>query len=216
MNWENDYHEGFTIRAIPDTVPLARNRLNFEGQSGDGTFITVGSNCSGSTTTGLAVRSHDTGAGFLEYSTTPIVPVGGVISPTGCANVPFTPGISVNPGTNQTDSPTGPAVTATVPFDTSPPLGEGDIGQSNVKRAEVSLPAGMGLNPSAAPGLQACTEAQFGKGKAIGDLSRRVDPAGVHPPAIGCPAASKIGTVAIETPVLPPARCRAPSTSPNS
>lgn len=203
VNWESDYHEGFTIRAIPDTVPLARNRLNFEGQAGNGTFITVGSDCGGSTTTGLAVRSHDTGASFLEYSTTPIVPVGGVVKPTGCANVPFTPGVSVGPGTTQTDSPTGPAVSATVPFDTSPPLGEGNIGQANVERAEVSLPAGMGLNPSAAPGLQACTEAQFGKGIAIGDLSRRVDPAGVHPPAVACPAASKIGTVAIETPVLP-------------
>jgi hypothetical protein len=198
VNWESDYHEGFTIRAIPSTVPLARNRLNFEGQAGDGSFITVGSNCSGSTTTGLSVRSHDPGATFLHYDTTPIVPVGGVIHPTGCAKVPFKPGISVNPGTSQTDSPTGSAVTATVPFEPS-----AGIGQANVKRAEVSLPNGMGLNPSAAQGLQACTEAQFGKGIAIGDLSRAVDPAGVYPPAIACPAASKIGTVSIETPVLP-------------
>jgi hypothetical protein len=197
VNWESDYHEGFTIRSIPDTVPLVRNRLAFEGQAGDGSFITVGSNCGGSTTTGLSVRQHG-GSGFLHYDTTPIVPVGGVIKPTGCGKVPFKPGISVNPGTNQTDSPTGSAVTATVPFEP-----DADIGQANVKRAEVSLPNGMGLNPSAAPGLQACTEAQFGKGIAIGDLSRTVDPAGVHPPPIACPAASKIGTVSIETPVLP-------------
>jgi hypothetical protein len=198
VNWESDYHEGFTIREVPNSVPLARNRLNFEGQAGDGSFITVGSNCQGSTTTGLDVDSHENPGAFLHYETTPIVPVGGAIAPTGCAKVPFKPGISTAPGTNQTDSPAGSAVTATVPFEPS-----AEIGQSNVKRAEVSLPNGMGLNPSAAPALQACTEAQFGKGIAIGDLSRRVDPAGVHPPAITCPAASKIGTVAIETPVLP-------------
>jgi hypothetical protein len=77
------------------------------------------------------------------------------------------------------------------------------IGQANVKRAEVSLPRGMGLNPSAAPSLKACTDAQFGKGIAIGDQSRFTDPAAVHPPPIACPKGSEVGTVAIETPVLP-------------
>lgn len=198
VHWESDYHEGFTIRAIPNSVPLARNRLIFEGQAGNGSFITVGSNCSGTTTTGLSVDSHQNPGKFLHYDTTPIIPVGPKINATGCDKVPFNPGISVSAGTNQTDSPTGPTVTATVPFEPS-----ADIGQSNVKRAEVSLPLGMGLNPAAADKLKFCTDAQLGKGKAIGDLSRTTDPAGVHPPAIACPAASKIGTVAIETPVLP-------------
>lgn len=196
--WEGDYHEGFTIRTIPDTVPLSRNRLIFEGQAGNGSFITVGSNCSGSTTTGLTVDSHQAPGAFQHYDTTPIVPVGGVIAPTGCANVPFTPGIAVDPGTTQTDSPAGSAVTATVPFEPA-----AEIGQANVKRAEVSLPRGMGLNPSAAPKLQTCTDDQFGKGKAIGDLSRISDPGGVRPPAISCPPGSVIGTTRIETPVLP-------------
>lgn len=198
VSWESDYHEGFTIRAIPDTVPLSRNRLVFEGQAGNGSFITVGSNCSGSTTTGLTVDSHQAPGAFLRYDTTPIVPVGGVIAPTGCGKVPFSPGISIDPGTSQTDSPAGSAVAATVPFTPS-----AEVGQANVKRAEVSLPPGMGLNPSAAPKLQTCSDDQFGKGKALGDLRRISDPAGVHPPAIACPAASAIGTARIETPVLP-------------
>ena len=46
--------------------------------------------------------------------------------------------------------------------------------------ARLALPAGMGLNPSAANGLQACTDAQFGKGT-------------TNP--VACPPASKIGTV---------------------
>ena len=46
----------------------------------------------------------------------------------------------------------------------------------------------MGLNPSAAGRLQACTNEQFGKGTR-------------NP--VTCPAASKIGTVEIESPPLP-------------
>jgi hypothetical protein len=197
VNWENDYHEGFTIRQIPDTVPLARSRLVFNGRAGDNSFITVGSDCSGSTKTGLTVDSHQSPT-RLHYDTVPIQPVGPAIQPTGCNKVPFNPGIAVDPGTTKADSPTGGAVNATVPFQPSQ-----EIGQANVKRAEVTLPLGMGLNPAAAPKLQACTDAQFGKGIAIGDLSRFADPAGVHPPPIGCPPQSVIGSVAIQTPVLP-------------
>jgi hypothetical protein len=178
-------------------VPLVRNRLTFEGQAGDGSFITVGSNCNGSTTSGLTVDAHEAPGTLLHYDTTPIQPVK-TIRPTGCDKVPFTPKIAVNPGTNQTDSPTGGSAEAIVPFEASK-----EIGQANVQKAEVSLPRGMGLNPSAAPQLKACTEAQFGKGIAIGDQSRFFDPAGVHPPPIACPAGSAVGGVAIETPVLP-------------
>ena len=52
----------------------------------------------------------------------------------------------------------------------------------------MSLPRGLGLNPAAAAGLQACTDAQFGKGTK-------------NP--VSCPAASQIGTASIQTPVLP-------------
>jgi hypothetical protein len=175
VNWENDYHEGFTIRAIPDAVPLARNRLIFEGKAGNGSFITIGSNCSGSTTTGLSVDSHQNPGNFLHYDTTPIGSK--IIKPTGCEKV-------------------GALVDVKVPFAPS-----AEIGQSYVKRASVTLPRGAGLNPSAAPGLQFCADKDLNKGIAIG--SRLTNPGAVHPPPIACPAASKIGTVAIDTPVLP-------------
>ena len=102
--------------------------------------------------------------------------------PTGCGAVPFEPSTSASPSTSQTDSPTGGAVEVKVPFD--PPAA---IYQSNVRTADV-VPAGWGCNPSAATGLQACSDAQFGRG------SRG---------PVACPPGSKIGTVAIDTPPLP-------------
>ena len=57
-----------------------------------------------------------------------------------------------------------------------------------MRTARVTLPAGMGLNPSAANGLAACTDAQFGKGTR-------------NP--VACPPASKVGTVTVATPPLP-------------
>ena len=105
------------------------------------------------------------------------------MKPTGCDLVPFKPGIGVTPGTDQTDSPDGAAVEVTLPFE--PPL---PLANSNIRTARTSLPLGMGLNPSAADGLVACTDAQLGKGTRA---------------PVACPAASKIGTVAVNTPPLP-------------
>ena len=72
---------------------------------------------------------------------------------------------------------------------TSRSIPSAPIANSNLRTAKVTLPPGMGLNPSAANGLQACTDAQFGKGT-------------TNP--VACPAASQIGTVSIQTPPLPP------------
>jgi hypothetical protein len=108
---------------------------------------------------------------------------GARLMPTGCNDIPFKPSTSGTPSTNQTDSPMGGTVEVKVPF--QPAAG---IYQSNVRNADVSFPQGMGLNPSAASGLQACTDAQFGKGTR-------------NP--VACPPGSKIGTVAIDTPPLP-------------
>ena len=195
VSWEGDYHEGFTIRGIPADLPPVRNRLVFNGRAGNGSFITVGSDCGGSTTTGLTVDSHQAPGAYLHYATTPILPKR-AIAPSGCERVPFDPSVAADLGTRSADSPTGAAIELRVPFRP----GE-EIGRANVKRAHVSLPPGMGLNPAAAPGLAFCADAEFGKGIAIGD--RIAAPGAVHPPPIACPPQSRIGSVAVETPVLP-------------
>ena len=122
------------------------------------------------------------GSEFVE-SPLPRLESGQRVMPTGCDKIPFEPSTSGSPSTDRTESPTGGTVEVKVPFDPPAP-----IYQSNVRTGDVSLPAGMGLNPSAAPGLQACTDAQFGRGTR-------------NP--VACPPGSKIGTVAIDTPPLP-------------
>jgi hypothetical protein len=215
--WESDYHEYFTIHAtalkLGGEFELARilnNRLVFEGgaelQSGGGRFLTTPSTCNNPDvepfkrqyTTFLHADSYEEEApedgydvstpappsqAFVNGSQMVESPLPPGVKPEGCEKVPFTPATSAEPGTTETDSPAGPTVNVAVPFDPT-----ASIYQSNVRVARVSLPQGMGLNPSAAPGLQTCTDAQFGKGTRA---------------PVACPAGSKIGTVAINTPVLP-------------
>ena len=194
VDWSGDYHEGFTI-AVPKSPigKLLKNRLVFDGRSGNGTFLTLPSTCFNPAQAGfehvystlLRAQSEEgqsptfpNGFTFFESSLPP-----GVM-PTGCDKVPFRPTTAVVPGTEQTDSPSGPLVEVKVPFEESGTA----IANSNVKDAVVTLAQGMGLNPAAAPRLQTCTNEQFGKGTR-------------NP--VGCPAGSKIGTAAIETPPLP-------------
>jgi hypothetical protein len=61
---------------------------------------------------------------------------------------------------------------------------------SQVKKAVVALPEGMTVNPSVAAGLGVCTPAQY----------EAETPS--SPPGAGCPNASKIGELTIETPVF--------------
>jgi hypothetical protein len=173
--WDSDYHEGFTISNVPNTLPLVENRLVFDGTKG-GTFLTMGSQCNGPSTTGLKVDSHQNPGTFLSYLTTPPANIG------KCQTVPFKPSIAASAGGAQTDSPAPVAVTLSVPQKLQPQ------NSSTVRTANVTLARGLGLNPAAAVGLGFCTDAQFGKGTK-------------NP--VACPSNSQIGTASIQTPVLP-------------
>lgn len=177
--WDSDYHESFTIANITDAIPVYETRLVFNGRAGDGTFITMPSGCTGPATTGLQVDSHQNPGQYLSYSTQ--TPIGA----SGCDKVPFKPTVSVTPDTRVAGAPAGVTVDVDVPQN---PNGKDQPNTATLRDAHVTLPEGMSLNPSAANGLEACTDAQLGQGTR-------------NP--VACPAASAVGTVAIETPVLP-------------
>ena len=174
-----DYHEFFTIKDIPTTPELVESRLIFYGTalgpSGTLPFITMPSTCLGRQTTFLHVVSY-AGQQDSKAFTTPV-------GATGCDKVPFEPSVKVEPATAQSDRPDGATVKVEVPHNPADA-----IDSSTLKDAHVSLPEGMTLNPSAASFIEACTDAQFGKGT-------------VNP--VSCPPGSQIGTDTIETPDLP-------------
>jgi hypothetical protein len=104
----------------------------------------------------------------------------------GCNRLPFEPSISVAPDSQAGSSPSGLTVGVHVPQDSI--LSAKALAESTVKDTAVTLPAGVALNPAAADGLQACSEAQIA-------LSADSGPT--------CPEAAKVGTVEIKTPLLP-------------
>jgi hypothetical protein len=103
---------------------------------------------------------------------------------TGCERPGFTPNVSIQPGTTVADSPTGLHIDLQVPQNENP----NGLEAANLKQAVVALPTGVSVSPSAAAGLEACAPSQIG-------LSS-TEPA-------TCPEASKVGSVEIDSPLLP-------------
>jgi hypothetical protein len=210
--WESDFHEYFTIKLPPPSVPFSslKSRLVAFGQSGDGTHITLPTTCFDPNQWPHLYSTWFRGESWGEQD--PTFPEGSTAveaklppgaAPTGCDRVPFDPGLAIDPGTSAVDSPAAATVTTTLPFEPDKEGGEvqevdptapevpdrfDGISQSHVRKAEVALPKGMGLNPSGAQGLAACTDAQFKKGIRVMDNE--------------CPAASDIGSVEVNSPPL--------------
>jgi hypothetical protein len=113
---------------------------------------------------------------------------GAPLGTTECGKLDFGPRLSVQPTTDRAESPSGLVVTLDVEDEgLTDPKG---IAQSDIQKAVVALPEGMTANPSLAEGLAACSPA---------DLERETVKS---LPGEGCPQASKVGTVEVETPVL--------------
>jgi hypothetical protein len=197
-----DQHVTFTISHIhppnplnpEEAPPIVESRLVFfSSKAGNplveanplnnGTYLTLPSNCGGPQVSKLSL---DTQGPPLEKEASSIdeLPYATPTGASGCVNVPFNPEIAVTAeGKRAVDSPEPTTVDVGIPFNADAP-----IANSYLKTAKVTLPEGMGINPSAANGLQSCSESQFGYHTAQ---------------PVTCPAASQIGTVQIQTPALP-------------
>jgi hypothetical protein len=148
---------------------------------------------------------------------------------TGCNRLPFEPSIVVTPDGEAASSPTGLNVDVHVPQESI--LNGSSLAQSNVRNITVTLPQGVALNPAGAGGLEACSEGLIGyEGETEPATSPGLKLPGFTPylpestaaeeavtahtapasedtlsPGVNfCSTASKIGTVTIKTPLLPP------------
>jgi hypothetical protein len=115
---------------------------------------------------------------------------------TGCGELPFSPSIDVVPEEHTASTPTGLSVTVAVPQQST--LEAGALAEADVRDTTVTLPQGVQLSPSAANGLEGCSETQvgyMGLNEAAQTNEFNTDP-------VGCPDGSKVGTVRIKTPLL--------------
>jgi hypothetical protein len=208
VSWESDYHEAFTIRlpkAEPPFTTLQSRLVNFgkdagniEAAEGNGTYINTPTTCFDPSEwptlypTWFRAESYGEPNPLFPNGSTPFEArvedsSGKVFQQNGCDTVPFDPSIDVRPNTTEVDSPAPASVVTKVPFEV-PAKGGNKQSQSHLRKAVVSLPSGMGLNPSGSNGLVACTDAQFKKG--------------VRTYNNECPSESRIGTAEITSPPL--------------
>jgi hypothetical protein len=106
----------------------------------------------------------------------------------GCGKLAFGPSVAAKPTSLAAQSPSGLDFSLDVKDEgLTNPTG---LAQSDLRHAVVTLPPGMTINPSQAEGLSVCTES---------DLARETLNS---EPGAGCPNASKIGTVEVESPLV--------------
>jgi hypothetical protein len=109
----------------------------------------------------------------------------------GCSKLDFSPSIKAESGTSVAESPAGLAVGIALPQNED----LNGLSEADVKNVSVTLPEGMTVSPSAANGLEACSEEQLGVSGGGPSLLFNESP-------VECPAASKLGTVEVTTPLL--------------
>jgi hypothetical protein len=107
---------------------------------------------------------------------------------TGCGKLGFAPSVESKPTSDQAE--TGSGLDFDVDFSDEGLTSAGGLAESQTKKAEVTLPEGMTINPSVGEGLGVCTPA---------DIDRET----LHSaPGEGCPNSSKLGTLHIDTPLV--------------
>ncbi len=102
---------------------------------------------------------------------------------TACDSMTFKPSVEITPSTTLRDAPTGLSVDMQFPQEDN----DQEQAPPALKKAVVTLPEGMTINPSAAGGLKACSDDEL-------KLASK-EPT-------NCPAESKVGTVTAVSPLL--------------
>jgi hypothetical protein len=149
-------------------------------------FLTLPSSCAGPLSSTLAVDSLEMPGVFVTEGADSLGANGQPVDLFGCEALPFNPAFVLHPEGVGVEEPTGLNVELKIPQPESP---EG-LAEADLRDAEVVLPEGVTVNPSAANGLLGCPLT----GSEGINLS--------SPEPAGCPKASKIGTVSVKTPLL--------------
>ena len=150
-------------------------------------FLRLPTSCEGPLTATLTASSWSGDA--LEGSAS-------IPALSGCPELPFSPSVGVAPEVHRASTPTGLSVSLRMPQEAL--LAPGGLAQADLRDARIALPEGVQLSPSAANGLQACSERQVG----FSALNPQTQIEEFTPGPASCPDASKLGIVHIKTPLL--------------
>ncbi len=151
-------------------------------------FLTLPTSCTGPVETRYETDSWLHPGSWLKSSAlshnnaTPPEPQGF----TGCGKLGFKPEFESKPTTDNAETGTG--LDVNVDFHDEGLNNPEGLAQSTAKKAEVTLPEGVTINPSVGEGLGVCTPADYAR--------ESLDSA----PGEGCPNESKIGTLQLDTP----------------
>jgi hypothetical protein len=173
-----------------DSSPETPSRGNCPVSVPKTAFLTMPRSCSGPMATGYRMDSWQnpgvfaTGSATSHDNSIPPQPLG----MTGCEKLGFAPRISAAPTTKAAGSPSG--LDFNLDVEDEGLISPGSLAQSDIKKAVVTLPEGISVNPAVAEGLAACTPADYAR--------ESVDSV----PGEGCPQAAKVGNVEVETPLL--------------
>ncbi|HWX44073.1 MAG TPA: hypothetical protein VNY52_01990 [Solirubrobacteraceae bacterium] len=151
-------------------------------------FLTLPSSCAEPLTATMRANSWQEPELTPALRSAPAMP--GIV---GCGALDFAPRLTVTPAPvpAAADSPSGLNVELEVPQEES----VSGLAEANLKDAVVTLPVGMTVSPSAAGGLEACTDTP--------EPQRPEGEIALHSPEpVLCPDASKVGSVEIATPLL--------------
>jgi hypothetical protein len=127
-----------------------------------------------------------------------------------CNQLSFEPSLALTPDQHTASTPSGMTVEVSMPqTGTLSPSGRGE---ADIHQTTIALPAGIQVNPAAANGLESCSAGeigfnlatnpgfQAGLGEEAQTENNDFSPELSEPP---CPPAAKLGTVEIQTPLLP-------------
>jgi hypothetical protein len=151
-------------------------------------FLTMPANCSAPLRYRVEVDSKQAPGIFSGETVTSLDAGGKAAALGGCDAVPFAAKIASQPTTKLAENPSG------LDFELKLPnqglLSPGSIAETEPSKAEVTLPEGVTINPSAAEGIGVCSPAQY-KAEQIETK-----------PGEGCPEASKLGSVIGHSPLV--------------
>ncbi len=177
-------HEGSGLSIFPCASPGTAVNCSHSAGTTPAPYFTLPTSCVGPVETNVSVTGWQGGSAsgsFLSHDNTEPVP--NPIGNTGCNALNFSPTLEARPTTNVADAASGLNVDIHVPQNQSPTSNV----SAHLRKAEITLPEGLVINPSGANGLNACAPAQ-------------VDLASGEP--ANCPDASRVGSVEVNTPLL--------------